>query len=110
MSKETVIRDDLTNEVGALTRKFSIGPRTWEIDLTDQSFAQLEKAVARYTKVAREVTPTKQGSYEGVDQGAVRSWAQENGYDILSKGRVPLSIVEAYRKAQEPAVPEPDPA
>ncbi|MFF8916667.1 histone-like nucleoid-structuring protein Lsr2 [Streptomyces sp. NPDC015032] len=34
-----------------------------------------------------------------VDTAAIRSWARANGYDVPSRGRIPLEIREAWERA-----------
>jgi Lsr2 len=35
-----------------------------------------------------------------VDTRAVRAWAQANGYEVGDRGRMPSSVVEAYKAAE----------
>jgi hypothetical protein len=35
-----------------------------------------------------------------LDTAEIRSWARENGYTVSNRGRVPATIVAAYREAQ----------
>ncbi|TKG58892.1 Lsr2 family DNA-binding protein [Prauserella endophytica] len=32
---------------------------------------------------------------------AVREWAQQNGYNVPSRGKLPAEVVEAYKAAQD---------
>lgn len=111
MSKRTTILDDLDQTEGAETRTFSIGPKVYQIDLTDPNFEKLEKAVARFIKAATDISPIPRrpsmDAYTDVDQGLVRKWAIAEGLEVSSKGRVPLDIVYRWKRAQEAPV-EPD--
>ncbi|QNK82573.1 histone-like nucleoid-structuring protein Lsr2 [Nakamurella sp. PAMC28650] len=99
------ILDDLDQSVDATTRTFSIGIRVYQIDLTDANFEKLEKAVLRFVKAARDITPVSRrpnhDPYDGIDQGVVREWAKSQDLEVNEKGRVPLDLVYAYKRALE---------
>jgi hypothetical protein len=106
--KQVSILDDLDQSADAVTRTFSIGSRVYEIDLVDANFDKLEKAVTRFVKAARDITPVSRrpnhDPYDGIDQAVVREWATANGHEVNPKGRVPLDLVYAYRRAQQTEV------
>lgn len=86
---------------------------SYEVDLSPASRDKLIKALAPFTKNAREkAAPVVRGGYQpqklpsGVDTAAVRKWAQENsiqvdGKPINEKGRVPAAFIELYEKAHK---------
>ncbi len=45
----------------------------------------------------RAARPAKKRSRRSVDTAAVREWARSNGYSIGERGRIPASIVDAYK-------------
>jgi len=86
---------------------FSLDGKTYEIDLTEANAAKLRDALAPYISAGRRggATPAvakaarRRATGSGRDLGAVRSWAKENGYTVSERGRVPLTILEAYDAA-----------
>ncbi len=76
----------------------------YEVDLTAEEKVLFSDAVAPYIAVGRRATArtrssSSSSSGSGVDAKAVRAWAQEQGLDVPARGRVPASVVEAYRSA-----------
>lgn len=85
---------------------------TYELDMSPASRDKLIKALAPFTKNAREKAApvVSRGGYKaqtlpsGVDTAAVRKWAQAedikvDGKPINEKGRVPQSFIDLYEKA-----------
>jgi hypothetical protein len=52
---ETVITDDITGEPGAETVRFSVDGKVWEIDLTEQTRAELMAALSTFIERGRPV-------------------------------------------------------
>jgi hypothetical protein len=114
MTKETVYRDDLTQEAGAEPRRFSLDGKEWEIDLTDASYKRLEDALAEFIAAARPVTSgtkakrsnTRKSTTSGRSRirndgraKAIRAWARDNGYEVSDKGRIAPDVIAAYDTA-----------
>lgn len=49
--------------------------------------------------VKKAATPAKRSSSRAVDVKAVREWAQKRGLEVSSRGRLPQTVVQQYRKA-----------
>jgi hypothetical protein len=112
--KKTVITkiDDLTGkeyEEGE-TITFTFQGRAYEIDLSKRNAADFEKKMARYMENGRKVStpgrthraPKGDGRRVKHDKEyvhTVRTWAKENGFEVSDRGRVPLSVYEAFEKA-----------
>ncbi|MDU0366888.1 Lsr2 family protein [Microbacterium sp. KSW4-17] len=84
--------------------RFSIDGRAYEIDLTAQNADELFEAFAPYVQAARSVSTGRTQSARhpagaGVDLVAVRTWARENGHTVSDRGRVPASIIDAYKSS-----------
>ncbi|MDQ1124951.1 histone-like nucleoid-structuring protein Lsr2 [Microbacterium trichothecenolyticum] len=86
---------------------FSIEGRVYEIDLSDKNADTFFQALAPFVNAARPTgsaaTP-RAGSRatrakSDVNLAAVRKWARENGHTVSDRGRVPATIVEAYKAA-----------
>ncbi|KTS65019.1 hypothetical protein NS206_05785 [Microbacterium testaceum] len=86
---------------------FSIEGRAYEIDLSDKNADTFFQALAPFVNAARPTGSTatpRAGSRatrakSDVDLAAVRQWARENGHTVSDRGRVPATIVEAYKAA-----------
>jgi hypothetical protein len=96
--------DDLDGKPAAETVSFGIDGRELEIDLSEKNAKALRKALQPFVGSARRVggrvtrgNATKVAT--GVDNRAVRAWADSNGYEISARGRISAEIVEAYRAA-----------
>jgi len=60
-------------------------------------------AVRRSSHGQRDLPPvrsrTQRGATRKSDLAAIRSWANQNGYKVSDRGRVPAAVVEAYDAA-----------
>ena len=97
------------------TIAFSVNGIDYEIDLSAKNAKEFHKRLDHYidhaTKVggrknrsAGTLTTGDEGNRRPVRRdrehvGAVREWAQEQGYDIGVRGRIPTEIAEAYNAA-----------
>jgi len=86
---------------------FSVEGRAYEIDLSDENADKFFEALTPFVNAARpagSATAPRAGrratrAKSDVDLGAVRQWARENGHTVSDRGRVPATIVEAYKAA-----------
>lgn len=86
---------------------FSIDGRAYEIDLSDSNANKLYKALAPFVDAARSTGSAANGrvsrgsarAKSDLDLGAVREWARTNGHTVSDRGRVPATIVDAYKAA-----------
>lgn len=103
--------DDLNGEEAQETVRFGLDGTEYEIDLTTDNADKLRSALSQYAGVARKASGRRrgQGGQSGSSTGRakrdevqqIRRWAQDNGYDPSSRGRVSQSIVDAYNEAQK---------
>jgi|SRR4051794_21159711 len=100
--------DESTDEVR--TVRLSVDGRSVEIDLSARNFDKLSKAVAPYLQAGRKTsssTPARRrrtfaapgAPRKSSDTQAIREWAQANGHDVNSRGRIKKDIVDAYEAA-----------
>lgn len=103
MAKKTIVEliDDLTGEAADATVRFGYQDKTYEIDLTETNAKTLEESLLEFIPHARVVGAatrqprrTQQADREAIT--AIRKWANENGYNVKERGRVPRAIVEEY--------------
>jgi hypothetical protein len=115
MAQQVLVQlvDDLdgTTSSDVSTVLFSLDGVTYEIDLTESNAERLRESLTQYVESARRVGGrVKRGSKAGQngsgannDAGLVRAWANENGFGLSGRGRIPSHVVEAYRAAKAEA-------
>jgi len=112
MAQEVVVTltDDLDGSDADETITFALDGAHYEIDLNAKNAAALRKALDKYVASARKSTMPSGGgrgrsasrrsaASAGPDPKAVRLWAQQQGMEISSRGRVPADIIDRYRAA-----------
>jgi hypothetical protein len=111
MAKQTTVTfvDDLDGSEASGTLAFGLDGRSYEIDLSEKNTDKLRKALTPFIDAARKVGSRGSGRGRGQRQSAARSnreetqaireWARQNGRQVADRGRISVSIVEAYQKA-----------
>ncbi|GAA2416772.1 histone-like nucleoid-structuring protein Lsr2 [Mycolicibacterium llatzerense] len=117
---------EITDDTGERIN-FSVRGVDYQIDLSAANVAKFEKALAPYldaatrvggrrTRTPKVAEPSSRSAKGGASRGrgkkaagkgltskdeltAIREWAQQNGYDVASRGRIKADIVEAYHAA-----------
>ena len=107
--------DDLDGTDADETVEFALDQQGYTIDLSEKNATELRELLAPYvaagvpTASARvsnsaprrsrrsAAKPASNGS--GPDPKAVRQWANENGYELFGRGRIPARVVAAYEAA-----------
>jgi hypothetical protein len=125
MAQHTTIAlvDDLDGTKGSETIQFGIDGQHFEIDLNARNAKALRKALADFTAAARPVrasattsdrpsssTRTKKaaakpsaGRSSSEVTSAIRSWAQENGFEVAARGRISAEVRAQYEAANASA-------
>lgn len=107
---QVILEDDLDGSEADETVVFGLDGAEYEVDLSTANAQSLRDAVAPWVAVARRTggrrkrtqsaTPARPVENNGsTNTGDVRAWAQENGYEVSSRGRVSAEIRDAYEKA-----------
>ena len=113
MAQQTTVRfiDDLDGSDASGTFDFSLDGRQYQVDLSDENAAKLRDALAPFIDVARKTggrgrrsqrytamtdTPVRSSREE---TRAIREWAREHGHEVSDRGRIPKSVLEAYKAA-----------
>lgn len=111
----TTLIDDLDGKPADRTVEFSIDGAAYTIDLSDANAGKLRKALDPFinagTRVGRSApgrpstrravpAATRDGGGDRDDTRAIRQWAADNGHQISQRGRIPQSVVAAYRTAK----------
>jgi hypothetical protein len=105
--------DDLNGEVAQETVRFGVDGTEYEIDLTEENAGKLRSILSEYTDKARKArsgrksqggqqpasASTTKSKRENTQQ--IRQWAQDNGHNPSSRGRINQSIIDAYNEAQK---------
>ncbi len=95
------------------TVHFSLNGASYEIDLNAEHAEELRKALEPYISAGRRAgsSAASRGSSasrtssarkrpaRNPEVAAIRTWANENGYSLSERGRIPASVLEAYRAA-----------
>ncbi|MET3452282.1 Lsr2 family protein [Curtobacterium sp. 1544] len=107
----THLVDDLTGDTiedgHGHTVSFSFDGGHYEIDLTDDNAEALREAFSDYVAAARKVTgrsgraaagsAPKRGNSEELTK--IREWANANGHEVSSRGRISQAVRDAYDAA-----------
>lgn len=110
----TLLTDDLDGGKADRTVEFGLDGTTYTIDLSDKNAGKLRKVLDPYLAVATRAGRSGMAPRTGAGRGAsvatargsreqnqaIREWANKNGYELSGRGRIPGSIVEAYRNAK----------
>src|SRR3954470_9741621 len=106
MASRTIVEltDDVDGKPAAETIVFGVDGREFEIDLSEKNAKALRKALEPFLGSARRIggrvtrsNATKVAT--GVDNRAVRAWAESNGIEISARGRISQDVIEQYRAA-----------
>lgn len=101
--------DESTEDVRTVT--LAVDGQSVEIDLSAKNFEKLSKALAPYLEAGRKTsgrsttrqrraTAAANAPAKSSDTQAIREWAQANGHEVNSRGRIKKDIVDAYEAAQ----------
>ncbi|MFS0854620.1 histone-like nucleoid-structuring protein Lsr2 [Microbacterium sp. 179-I 3D4 NHS] len=101
------------------TVHFSLNGTAWEIDLNSEHVEELRAALEPYIAAGRRSgsssstrasggTRSTSGSRGSTarkrparnpEVAAIRAWANDNGYSLSERGRIPAPVIEAYNAA-----------
>lgn len=101
-----ILVDDLDGGEATEQVEFAVDGRSYEIDLSAENSAKLRDVFEPYISAARRRTgrrttsatpaPPRPTSDREHNQ-AIRKWAAGQGMKISERGRIPTSVLEAYR-------------
>ena len=103
--------DDLDGSTGEIrTVSVSLDGQAVELDLSQANYDKLRQALAPYLAAGRKTKTSAAGSRRSSafaltaagkqqDTQAIREWAEANGHQVNSRGRVKKEIVDAYQAA-----------
>lgn len=103
---QVILIDDIDGTDADRTVQFSFDGTSYEIDLSNDNAAKLEKALAPFVEKATKVSSARAAgsrakrTASGRSKAAeVRAWAKEQGIPVPDRGRVPNDILEQYEAA-----------
>src|SRR4051812_35483069 len=122
MAKQIIQKliDDLDGGDASETVPFAYDGVEYTIDLNDTNAEALRKALAPYLDAGtrqgrangtwRTVSRSQPQRSNRADNQAIREWANNNGYPLSGRGRIPHSVVQAYEEAKNAPAAPPKPA
>lgn len=110
MAKKEVIQiiDDIDGKVleEYETVRWSVDGKTYEFDTSPKHADEFRDAVAPYLSVSRVISGRAavakritSGTRSKEQTQAIRDWANNNGYTVSDRGRIPLHVIEAFEAA-----------
>ncbi|MBA8795951.1 hypothetical protein FHX74_003592 [Friedmanniella endophytica] len=107
----TLLSDDIdgTESDDIKTVTLSFEGRSVEVDLTPKNYDKLAKAVRPYLEAGRRVAAgggrsggrrsSTRSTSGGSDTQKIREWAEANGVEVSSRGRISAAVREQYEAA-----------
>ncbi|TCK22573.1 histone-like nucleoid-structuring protein Lsr2 [Pseudonocardia endophytica] len=111
MAKHTTVTlvDDLDGGEADEQVQFAVDGKSYEIDLSSKNAEKLRDHLAPYVSAARRAggrsaapsggSSNSSSASDRAMNRAVREWAVAQGMKISERGRIPSSVLEAYRNA-----------
>lgn len=111
MAKKEIVQviDDIDGKVleEYETVRWSLDGKTYEFDTSAKHAAQFRDSLAKYIDVSRvtssrgikRAAPASGGVRSKEQTKAIREWAINSGYEVSERGRIPLSVIEAFEAA-----------
>lgn len=114
MATVSTIADDFDGTTPAESYSFIVGDKEYMIDLSEENakefqslLDQFEEKMTPYIRAGRalgKANPRRSSSSNkssGPDPKLVRAWAEEEGIELNSRGRIPANIIEQYENRKK---------
>ena len=92
---QIILIDDIDGSEADRTVQFSLNGNNYEIDLSDDNAAKLEKAlepfITKATKLPGRTSKGRRNSTGGSRSRDIRAWAKKEGIDVPDRGRIGLT-------------------
>lgn len=99
---QIILEDDVDATLAAETISFALDGVNYEIDLSEENAAKLRSDLELWVSNARRVggrrTVAKKTAGKS-NTAAIREWAEAQGIEVNSRGRIPAEIREQYEAA-----------
>lgn len=102
---QIILEDDYDGSDADETVSFGLDGVEYEIDLSSKNAAELRESLAVWTAHARKTGGRRRRassvakSTESSSPSDIRAWAQSQGMEVSSRGRVSAEVREAYQRA-----------
>jgi hypothetical protein len=102
--KRTVIElhDDFDASPDATTVQFAFEGVSYEIELSEKHLEEMRAHLAPYIEHGRRTGGRRknagrpQVAESKPDSAAIRAWAEQQGIELASRGKIPKAVVEQY--------------
>lgn len=75
---------------------FSFNGTEYVLDLSKENVAKFHETLMPFIAAAREVPADPRST---VDASQIRAWARNKGMKVAQRGKIPLEVIDAYRRA-----------
>lgn len=105
MAQKTIVEliDDLDGSEASQSLWFSLDGVDCEIDLSDQNAAELRSSRTKFAEKGRRTggrkRPVTEARTTHLSSEQVRAWALAEGLEVIPRGRVQASIIDANLSA-----------
>ncbi len=99
---QIILEDDYDGGTADETVSFAMDGAEYEIDLSSANATGLRDALAPWLAHARKTGGRRKRAGKSASSSStsdIRAWAQANGHDVSSRGRVSAEVRDAYEKA-----------
>jgi hypothetical protein len=99
---QIILEDDYDGGTADETVSFGLDGAEYEIDLSTRNATGLRDALAPWLAHARKTGGRRKRAAKASGSSStsdIRAWAQAQGLDVSSRGRVSAEVREAYEKA-----------
>jgi len=99
---QIILEDDFDGGTADETVTFGLDGAEFEIDLSAKNAGELRDALAPWLAHARKTGGRRKRTTKAVEASStsdIRAWAQANGHDVSSRGRVSADVRKAYEDA-----------
>ena len=114
MARKFMLVDDIDGSEGAETITYTVNDQDYEIDLSEENAQRFYDAFDTYIeksrRVERQTAPTRRGRGNGRrrsgasgrdDIPQIRAWAEANGHEVSTRGRIKKEVLDAYDEAHK---------
>ena len=102
--------DDLDGSEASETVTFGLDRRVYEVELSEENAGKLRDALAPFVSAARRSgtgggrrrrssggSGSQPSHSNRARNASIREWAREHGHEVAVRGRIPASVLDAYR-------------
>jgi hypothetical protein len=99
---QIILEDDYDGGEADETVSFGLDGAEYEIDLSSKNASQLRESLSPWLAHARKTGGRRRRTTKSTEPSSpsdIRAWAQTQGIEVSSRGRVSADVREAYQKA-----------